>query len=103
MIGYGLRWHKTVIKSNLSCAIFTAWVKKYYFEGGGELLTVIKRLLKLKKKLLKINVRDFQSEMDSFLSFGTAKNHGLKQMKNKRFKSMNVLNWKKGPSLFLLK
>lgn len=73
MIGYGLRWHKTVIKSNLSCAIFTAWVKKYYFEGGGELLTVIKRLLKLKKKLLEINVRDFQSEMDSFPFFWHSK------------------------------
>lgn len=48
MIGYGLRWHKTVIKSNLFI-INLAWVKKYYFEGGGELLTVIKRLLKLKK------------------------------------------------------
>ena len=48
-------------------------MKKYYFEGGGELLTVIKRLLKLKKKLLKINVRDFQSEMDSFPFFWRSK------------------------------
>lgn len=45
----------------------------------------------------------FKVKWTVFLSFGTAKNHGLKQMKNKRFKSMNVLNWKKGPSLFLLK